>query len=169
MTYCLDSNTLIDAWNFWYQQSTHPSLWNAFETMAKAGTLKVPQQVYEEISQKDDSLFAWCKAARDDLVYVATDETERAYAQLVNQYPTMTGGLGIGSNYADLYVVAVALVNGATVVTNEDPRFFQKPNMQTGRSLKNYKITNVCFEQSVEVIRGYDILRREGWVFRHAA
>jgi predicted nucleic acid-binding protein len=169
MTYCLDSNALIDAWNFWYRQATHPSLWTAFESMAKAGTLKIPEPVYDEIGEQRDALFAWCKEARDDLVHPVTESTEREYGRLVNLYPEMVGSLGMGDNYADLYVVAVARVNDATVVTNEDPGFRRKPNKQVGRARKNYRITNVCREQSVEIVRGYDILSREGWVFQHGA
>ena len=167
MTYCLDTNTLIHAWNFWYKQHTHPSLWAAFETLGRSGTLKIPEQVYDEIQQKDDHLAAWCQKTKTPLVYEATDATEAEYARLVKHYPMMAGGLGLGNDYADLYVVAVASVNDATVVTNEDRGFFQSPNMRTGRSRKNYTIMNVCFEEDVDVIRGYSILDQEGWVFHH--
>jgi len=87
---------------------------------------------------------------------------------LANEYPALTGGLGLKQNYADLYVVAVAMVEGATVVTHEDIGFRRDPNRRS-RSQKNYKITNVCFDEGVEVIRIYEVLRRQGWVFRHEA
>ena len=112
MIYCLDTNTLIHAWRFWYAQQTHPTLWEALADLGEAGALKMPEQVLHEPGQREDALYTWCKDREDLFVYKSTDETEEAYRALVNAYPHMTGSLGMGSNYADLYVVAVAQVNG---------------------------------------------------------
>lgn len=166
MTYCIDTNTLIHSWRFWYAQQTHPTLWDAFADLGRSGKLKMPEQVFQELSQREDDVYAWCKERKDILVYEATDETEDMYRALVNEYPEMVGSLGTGSNYADLYVVAVAMITGATVVTDEDHGFKFDPNRKK-RSRRNFEITNVCFEQDVPLIRAYDILRNEGWVFTH--
>jgi predicted nucleic acid-binding protein len=166
MIYCLDTNTLIHAWRFWYAQQTHPTLWEALVDLGEAGALKIPEQVLDELSQRDDALYMWCRERADLLVHESTDETEEAYGALVNTYPHMTGGLGMGSNYADLYVIAVAQVNGATVVTDEDIGFMDDPNRKN-RKLHNFKITNICFDQGVQLMRIYDLLRSEGWIFTH--
>lgn len=166
MNYCIDTNTLIHSWRFWYAQQTHPTLWDAFADLGRSGTLKMPEQVLQELGEREDSLYEWCKARKNVLVYEATDETEEAYRDLVNQYPDMVGRLGMGSNYADLYVVAVAMVEGATVVTDEDHGFKFDPNRRR-RSRKNFKVTNVCLEHDIPLIRAYDVLRKEGWVFTH--
>ena len=166
MNYCIDTNTLIHSWRFWYTRQTHPTLWEALADLGHSGTLKMPEQVFQELGEREDALYEWCKDHKDLLVYQATDETEDAYRTLVNEYPSMAGGLGMGSDYADLYVVAVAMVTRATVVTDEDLGFKFDPNRKK-RSLKNFKITNICFEQGIPLIRIYDILRNEGWVFTH--
>lgn len=166
MKYCIDANTLIHAWQFWYAPVTHPSLWVGIKDLADKGLLKMPEQVLLELSEKEDELSNWCRKRADVLVYRATDRTEEAYRQLVNQYPAMTGRLGMGEDYADLYVVAVASVLDATVVTNEDLAFERNPTAQQ-RKPKNYKITNVCYDQNVRMTRLYNILRVEGWVFSH--
>lgn len=166
MNYCIDANTLIHAWQFWYAPETHPTFWIGIEDLARNGKLKMPEQVLLELSEKEDKLYDWCKDRSDILVFSPTDETEEIYGRFVNLYPKMTGRLGMGENFADLYVVAVASVKGATVVTNEDIAFERTPTAKQ-RKPKNYKITNVCHEHDIPMTRLYDIIRLEGWVFTH--
>ena len=166
MTYCIDTNALIHSWQFWYAPQTHPTLWDAVESLGESGRLEMPEQVLDELGVKEDALYNWCRDRREALVVEATDETEEAYRTLVNRYPELTGSLGIGSDYADLYVVAVADVHDATVVTNEDMGFERHPGMKQ-RKPANYKITNVCLEEGISFIRSYGLLRKEEWVFEH--
>lgn len=166
MTYCLDANSLIDAWHFWYAPDSHPTFWEGLEDLARRDRLMIPEQVLQELSEKTDDLYDWCKDRKDPLVYSATAETEEEYSRLANAYPELTGRLGLGNDYADLYVVATASVNRATVVTTEDRAFESNPStLQRNRS--NYKITNVCHEQDIGFMRPYKIVRQEGWVFEH--
>lgn len=167
MTYCLDTNTLIDAWYFWYAPDTHPTFWEGIEDLAERGRLMIPEQVLQELGESADDLYEWCRDRKDLLVHPATDETEAEFRRLVNAYPEMTGQLGLGNDYADLYVVAIASVNSATVVTTEDRGFETTPSARQQRGRRNYKITNVCHEQGIELIRPYKIIRQEGWVFSH--
>jgi predicted nucleic acid-binding protein len=167
MIYCIDTNALIHSWQFWYARQTHPTLWNAVERLGASGRLKMPEQVLDELGEKEDDLYTWCRNREEALVAEATNETEEAYRTLVNRYPEMTGTLGVGADYADLYVVAVAAVNDATVVTNEDRGFERHPTMRRQRSRSNYEITNVCHDESIPFIRAYGLVRREGWVFKH--
>jgi predicted nucleic acid-binding protein len=164
--YCIDTNTLIHAWQFWYAPDTHPTFWTGIEELARKNRLKMPEQVLLERSEKEDDLSLWCRERSNVLVYSATEETEKTYRDLVNQYPDMTGRLGMGDDFADLYVVAVASVNEASVVTNEDMAFERTPTARQ-RKIKNYKVTNVCHELNIPMTRLYNILREEGWVFTH--
>lgn len=166
MKYCIDTSALVNAWTFWYARQTHPTLWTGLEDLASTGMLKMPEAVYQELQQKTDALAQWCRERKDVLVAPSSEASERAYRRLVNQYPALTGGLGLGADYADLYVVALAQANDAWVVTDEDPQFERNPTMQ-GRKKKNYKITNVCFDLDVTVRRTYGLLGAEGWTFRH--
>ena len=111
MTYCLDTNTLIDAWHFWYAPDTHPTFWQGIEDLASHDRLMIPEQVLQELDERADNLYEWCKDRKDLLVHAATPATEKEYARLVNAYPELTGQLGLGNDYADLYVVAIASVN----------------------------------------------------------
>lgn len=166
MTYCIDTNALIHSWQFWYAPNTHPTLWDAVENLGQSGRLKMPEQVFDELGEKEDALYDWCRDRKDALVVEATEDTEEAYRTLVNRYPEMTGTLGIGADYADLYVVAVANVNDAAVITNEDIGFERHSGMKQ-RKTKNYTIANVCFDEEIPFIRSYGLLRKEGWVFEH--
>lgn len=166
MTYCIDTNALIHSWQFWYARQSHPTLWNAIERLGMSDRLKMPEQVLDELGEKEDELYEWCRERKDALVMEATDKTEEAYRKLVNRYPEMTGSLGVGADHADLYVVAVAAVHNATVITNEDRGFEQHPSMRQ-RKPGNYAMTNVCYEEDISFIRAYGLVKQEGWVFEH--
>lgn len=71
----------------------------------------------------------------------------------------MIGTVGLGQSYADLYVVAVAAVEEAVVVTTEQ--------IDATTKLRKYKIPHVCRDRGIEWAKPYDVVRREGWVFRH--
>ena len=157
--YCMDTGGLIDTWHFWYHQQSHPTYWEELEQLAIQGRLFYPQQVHEELEYKDDDLIAWCKERRKFLISSPTDETEETFAELVNRYQIEAGTVGTGRNYADLYVVATALVRGAVVVTTETP----SKEMKKGRE----KVPDICKLENLRCIQPYHMVRDEGWVFRH--
>lgn len=57
MTYCIDTNALIHSWQFWYAPQTHPTLWDAVESLGRSERLKMPEQVLDELGEKEDISF----------------------------------------------------------------------------------------------------------------
>ena len=89
--YCLDTNVLINSWHFWYSPRTHPTFWTGMESLAEAGRLGIPFQVYEELELQHDDLFEWCKDHKGVLVLSATDKSEEIFAELANEFPELIG------------------------------------------------------------------------------
>lgn len=157
--YCLDTNVLINSWHFWYSPQTHPTFWTGLDALAQARQLGIPAQVYEELVQQHDELFEWCRDRKEGLVIPASEQTEHIFAELADSYPDLIGELGMGSSYADLYLIATAESVNGIVVTMEE--------FSSSANIRKWKIPNLCRERGIEFIQPYELIRREGWVFNH--
>ena len=65
MLYLLDANVLIDAKRDYYPIRRVPEFWNWLVYMGEREQVKVPQEVYEKVTDaKDDDLAIWLKDNR---------------------------------------------------------------------------------------------------------
>lgn len=155
--YCLDTGVFIHSWHFWYAKKNYPTFWTGIEQLAEEKRLGIPPQVLEELGEEKDELYKWCKDREEILIWEPSEFTEAFYSEMVNSYPGLaTSHIGVGRNYADLYVVATAQIYNAAVVTTE----------KLDRS-KKIKIPDICKDHDIDCLQPYDIIKNEGWVFRH--
>ncbi|GAG59247.1 unnamed protein product [marine sediment metagenome] len=61
MLYLLDANVLIDANRDYYPIERVPEFWEWLENAGENGNVKIPLEVYEEISDGQDELANWAK------------------------------------------------------------------------------------------------------------
>jgi hypothetical protein len=61
--YLLDANVLITAHNFYYPLDRVPEFWGWLVHVGSEGHVKIPLELYEEITEGNDALVDW---ARDD-------------------------------------------------------------------------------------------------------
>ena len=66
--YLLDANVLIDANRDYYPIDRVPEFWDWLIAMGKRGRVKVPLDVYEEITDGNDAVAIWLKDNRDALL-----------------------------------------------------------------------------------------------------
>jgi len=152
--YSVDTSALIDGLERYYRPASFPSLWAQIDELIGHGRFVCSEEVLEEATQRDLPAKQWC-LERQDRVMVATDASVIAAARvLLEQYPAMTKNLK-GRNRADPFVIVVAKMRGATVVTGEG---------QDG-SADRPKIPWVCRQMKVPCIRLADLIDREGWAF----
>lgn len=154
MAYAVDASALIDAWRKWYSPSHHPSLWSKVETLASKGAFQVPDIVLEELDEKDDEVHEWCKDRESILKVESGSNVQKNVRKIVNAYENLTQGDG-KKNSADPFVIALAMQNGSTVVTHEEP---------TG-DLKGPRIPDICRAEGLDWIRFPGVFEREGWQF----
>lgn len=158
--YCIDTNVLINCWYFWYPPNSHPTFWIGLEKLAASGRLGFPQQVLDELEEQNDDLYNWCKARESTFVITSTNQSEQIVSELINTYPEFSGtGIGIGHSYADVYVIAQAIVNRMSVVSME--------KMDSTTNPRKYKIPHICGFRNINCIQPHEIIRLEGWVFTH--
>ena len=152
--YSVDTSALIDGLERYYRPASFPSLWAQIDDLIDLGRFVCSEEVLEEAAQRDLPAKQWCLERRDRVI-VATDASVIAEARvLLERYPAMTKNLK-GRNRADPFVIVVAKMRGATVVTGEG---------QDG-SANRPKIPWVCRQLSVLCIRLADLIDREGWAF----
>ena len=152
--YSVDTSALIDGLERYYRPASFPSLWAQIDELIDLGRFVCSEEVLEEATQRDLPAKQWC-LERQDRVIVATDASVIAEARvLLERYPAMTKNLK-GRNRADPFVIVVAKMRGAAVVTGEG---------QDG-SADRPKIPCVCRQMKVPCIRLADLIDCEGWAF----
>lgn len=152
MKYCLDTGFYIRAWRETYPRDVFPSFWDSFEAFIEEGQVGSPQVVLDELSKKDDELHKWAKA-RKPLFQPLTEEIQKATAEILGRFPRMMEE-GRDRNTADPFVIAMAKVEGLTVVTNERAGTEKKP-----------RIPFICQHYGIRCLGLVAFLRELGWKF----
>ncbi len=68
MLYLLDANVLITAKNLYYEFGRVDQYWEWLAFQAEQGAVKIPIEIFEEVSSGSDLLADWSKAHRDELL-----------------------------------------------------------------------------------------------------
>lgn len=147
--YCIDTSSLIEAWERRYPRENFPSFWAKLEGLVEAGRLISSQEVLAEIERKADSLYDWAKA-HSDIFLELSEEVQTTVGDLLSRHEKMVDS-SKGKSAGDPWVVATAKVNKAIVVTEE------------GRGPR--KIPDVCAAEGIECVTVLGLIRREGWTF----
>jgi len=149
VVYCIDTSALIAAWYERYKPNRFPKLWHQLDELITAKRLFSSIIVLDECSRRSPELHEWLKGRADMflmpdvVVQTRVDHIVNTYTRLVEQ----------GKKFAaDPFVIAMAEVNGYTVVTEE-----------TGPdSLR--KIPSVCRVLNVPSINLMELFDAEDWV-----
>jgi hypothetical protein len=149
--YCFDSSALMHAATRAYPIEVFASFWERFAQAVDAGLVIAPDEVLEEVARKDDGLHAWCKLHRG-LFVPLTEDVQAAALDVAAHVPTLVD-LKKGRGQADPFVVALARVRGARVVTEEHP----KPTAP--------KIPDACRRFGVGCINLLEFIREMRWKF----
>ena len=106
--YSLDTSGFLDAWTRHYPLDTFPAFWDRMDAAARAGKIKVSEEVVNELEKKDDGAADWVKARpwmivpTDEPIQNKVKEILKAHSRLVNASKSRSGG--------DPFVIAVAAV-----------------------------------------------------------
>ncbi|MDO5084044.1 MAG: DUF4411 family protein [Arachnia propionica] len=130
----LDANVFIEAHRFYHAFDLVPSFWACLEEKFRSGEVGSVQRVRDELLHKDkepDRLVDWVQKL-DKTFWAAPGEQMLNELQLLarwayapeREYRSAAVEEFLGS--ADLYLIAEASAQGATVVTREQPA----PNSQ---------------------------------------
>ena len=154
MRYSLDTSSFVEPWRRSYPPDVFPSLWEEhLPSLVSTGDVRATQEVRVELERQDDELLAWASGHQD--LFLEVDEpVQRTVSGILAAHPKLINP-HTGRSGADPFVVALAMVSGSTVVTEEKPR-----------SLVNPKIPDVCGALSVRCINMLELIREQGWIYR---
>jgi hypothetical protein len=149
--FILDSSIWIHIW-----KNQPPEIWVRFweqlDLSIADGDIESPQEVLEELKAGTDGLPGHL-AAREGLFAPLDDELQLAVSDVVEACPDLFDSEA-ERNRADPFVVALAKVRGAIVVTNERPR-----KAPTGRR----RIPDACTELHIPCTGWPEFLRAIRW------
>lgn len=154
MRYSIDTSAILEAWRRQYPPDVIPALWDGLDDLITSGDLRATEEVLHDLERKDDEVFQWSRDRRDLFVEVdspiqsAVKAILRNHRKLLDTRKSRSG--------ADPFVIALAQLNNATVVTNE---------RTTGRA-ERPNIPDVCNALRIRCINILELIREQGWVFR---
>ncbi len=147
MPYCVDTSGWLDGWQRYYPADIFPTLWQRIAERIEAAEIVTSEEVYLELSRKDDDLHSWVMGRKKMLV--ATDEPiQQKVIEILALYPRLVDTLKNRSN-ADPFVIATAENLGAVVVTGE---------ALTGKMDKP-RIPDVCRARGLRSISFLEMIR----------
>jgi Domain of unknown function (DUF4411) len=152
MVYCIDTSSLLAAWNERYPIENFPKFWGKIENLITGKRLVSPIEVLHETSKRSDELHKWLKE-RGGMFRDLDEEIQIAGANVLAKFPRLVGEKKLRTS-ADPWVIAVASVEGLKIVTEEKP---------TGR-LDRPNIPDVCAAMNIETIPLLDLIRAEKWI-----
>jgi hypothetical protein len=150
--YCIDTSSLIAAWQERYPIENFPALWVKMDEIITAGRVISIREVLEETQKRSDELHKWLKE-RASMFRELEENIQIEAAKILGKYPRLVGERKLRTS-ADPFVIALAKVSGFKIVTDEKP---------TG-TLSRPNIPDVCGDLGIEWIGLIDFIRAEKWV-----
>ncbi len=131
-----------------------PGLWTNLERMIEVGDLIASELVLTELEQVDDDLLQWAYIHRK--MFVRLDQEIQEFVKsILRNHPTFVDAKKTRSD-ADPFVVALAKIHQATVVTNETP---------TGNPNQRMKIPDACNALNIPYMGLLEFFKKQGWTF----
>jgi hypothetical protein len=152
VTYCIDTSSLIAAWDERYPITHFPKFWQLIEQALRTGNIVTTLAVIDELKHKSDDLRKWLVAIDAGIIPLDEDIQIEA-AAILQRHPRLV--MEKKQRFAaDTFVIATARIKKLTIVTEEKP---------TG-SLARPNIPDVCKDYGVLCISLIQLIRKEGWV-----
>ncbi len=162
MQYLLDANVLITANATYYEKGRVPHFWDWLAGEAVKGTVKIPQQIFEEItpSSKDWDFADWISASESNLSLAENISDRHLIRVLQDGYElepsTIAESLPV-SDRNDVMLISYALAGNGNrcVVTLESKQENAPPTLKPNRR----KIPYVCRKLDIRHLDTFDFIR----------
>jgi len=152
VAYCIDTSSLIAAWEERYPPENFPKLWDLFDQAIIDGRIVAPEAVLDETEAKAAELHAWLKE-RDQMFVALAESIQVRAKEILARHPRLVAAKK-QRFAADPFVIATAIEHNLIIVTEERP---------TG-NLNRPNIPDVCRDFDVEYISLLQLIRTEKWI-----
>jgi hypothetical protein len=151
--YSFDSSAFINPFRRYYPMDLFPRFWAELAARIASGEIIATEVVRDEIDVKDDELKVWVRAQSGLFVPVDENEQQDRVTEIMTRFPHWVDAEA-DKNDADPFVIALAMVNGLTVVADE-----------VRGSEVNPHIPYVCAQYGVRCMRVVEFIREIGLRF----
>ena len=151
-TYCIDTSALIDGWKDYPLE--HFGVWTKIQELIDGGRIISPYHVLDELEVGGDDLFHWCK--EHSFFCSPTSETGILHNQITTNFPTFKPKKTPKVDWADPYVIAIAIENDYTVLSHETRKQFNQETVF---------IPDICDEYGIDHINFLNLIKDEEWRF----
>ena len=153
LLYLLDANVLIDAHRDYYPIGRIPEFWEWLIRMSDAGTVKIPREIYAEVSAGTDTVAQWASENTDTLLLKEEVSAVLVARVAVQGYAADLTDDEIEKLGEDPFLIAYALAdaNNRTVVSNE----ISRPSRQRA----NRHVPDVCESLGIRCINAFALIR----------
>lgn len=151
--YSMDTSALVDGMGRYYRPTVFQSLWQRIDALIDEGRMIATEEVRVEIERKADHLAVWCKQ-RDRMFIEIDEEIQPVVTEVLTAHGRLVKALSNRSS-GDPFVIALAKVKGAIVVTGE----------RHSGSLDKPKIPDVCDAMGIRCVSLVEMMEEEEWSF----
>lgn len=151
--YSFDTSAFIKGRRDLLPPDVFVTLWTKIEQAIAAGVIRASDEVWREVSKRDDTIKGWA-TSQSDLFVLLDHDIQTATRRILAEHPKLMGGGG-GRNEADPFVIALACARAGVVVTEET----------LSNSMDKPRIPNVCDALSVRCINLVQFVREQKWTF----
>ena len=117
--YCIDTSSLIAAWQERYPIENFPAFWRKMEELIARGRLVSYGEVLNETQKRSDELHKWLKA-HGEMFRELENRIQMEAANILAKFPRLVGQKKLRTS-ADPFVIALARVESLQIVTDEKP------------------------------------------------
>lgn len=115
--YIIDACALIDAAkNYNMSKKAFAHIWEAFDGLLESAQLISSAEILDEL--KDDDINEWAKSKKDSFLPL-TKEVQEKTTEILQQFPNIIKISTKGSSNGDPFLIATAILEQCTIVTNE--------------------------------------------------
>lgn len=153
MLYLIDADVLIRAKNEYYEFSRVPEYWEWLAYQGEIGRMKLPVEIYEEITRGKDELADWSKSHKTDIVLNEEVNIKLLQKVVAEGYAPDLTDTEVETMGSDPFLIAYALFDpeNRIVVTRE---------VRNNQVRQNRKVPNVCDNFEIVSIDPFDFGRR---------
>jgi hypothetical protein len=156
LKYCIDTSFLLDAWRRKYPPDHFPPFWEYLGQLIETGEMRAPEEVFYDLRKKDDDVFRWAKDRKATLFVPIDNQIQQEVSAILAKFEKLIDTRR-GRSSSDPWVIALAKLNSATLITNENRSIKPTPSRPT--------IPDVCAALNIRYIDTLRFIRDERIVF----
>ncbi|CLT95466.1 Uncharacterised protein [Mycobacterium tuberculosis] len=153
MLYSFDTSAILNGRRDLFWPAVFRSLWGRVEDAISAGQIRSVDEVQRELARRDDDAKRWADG-QTGLFCPLDEQIQQAARHILRLHPNMVRQGGRRSA-ADPFVIALAMVNNATVVTQET----------ASGNIEKPRIPDVCDALGVPWLTLMGYIEAQGWTF----